>query len=317
LIQANQRTMSPERPVETIAGALLLATSRLRNGELASPRLDAEVLLGHLLGKSRTRLAIDASDPIDMETRTAFDHLVSKRLGGEPVAYLIGLREFMGHTFQVGPGVLVPRPETELLVERAVEMIERRWPDEPVHVLDLCTGSGAIALSLAGEIDRPAAREGTVTAHGHQSRVHITGSDISADALHYARSNRERLGLHDRVELVQGDLLTWTAGPWDLILTNPPYLRPDQIDGNMEISAEPRIALDGGENGVELIERILEQAAVVAAPRFGMIIELDPDHAHAVWAMAAARFPSADVIIVPDLSGRDRFVSIEREESAL
>ena len=100
--------MSPERPVETIAGALLLATSRLRNGELASPRLDAEVLLGHLLGKSRTRLAIDASDPIDMETRTAFDHLVSRRLGGEPAAYLIGLREFMGHTFQVGPGVLVP-----------------------------------------------------------------------------------------------------------------------------------------------------------------------------------------------------------------
>ncbi len=309
--------MSPERPVETIAGALLLATSRLRNGELASPRLDAEVLLGHLLGKSRTRLAIDASDPIDMETRTAFDHLVSRRLGGEPAAYLIGLREFMGHTFQVGPGVLVPRPETELLVERAVAMIERYCPDRPLRVLDLCTGSGVIALSLARELDRQAARENAAAQHGHQTRVHIIGSDISADALHYARLNRESLGLHDRVELVQGDLMTWTAGPWDLILTNPPYLRPDQIDGNVEISAEPRIALDGGENGVELIARILDRTAEVAAQRFGMIIELNPDHAHAVWAMAAARFPSADVIIVPDLSGRDRFVSIEREESAL
>ena len=309
--------MSPERPVESIAGALLLATSRLRDGELASPRLDAEVLLGHLLGKSRTRLAIDASDPIASETLAMFDLLVNRRLSGEPVAYLTGGREFMGHTFQVGAGVLVPRPETELLVERAVAMIERSWPDRPLRVLDLCTGSGVIALSIARALDRQTACEAAAGQRGHERRVRIIGSDISADALHYARLNRETLGLLDQVELVQGDLLTWTAGPWDLILTNPPYLRPDQIDGNMEISAEPRIALDGGENGVELIERILEQAAVVAAPRFGMIIELDPDNAHAVRAMAVARFPAANVIIVPDLTGRDRFVSIEREESAL
>jgi release factor glutamine methyltransferase len=309
--------MSPERPVVTIVGALASATDRMRGEGIPSPRLDAELLLGHLLGKSRTRLAIDAIDPVSTETLASFDLLVARRTAGEPVAYLIGRREFMGHMFQVGPGVLVPRPETELLVQRAVGMIEGRWPDGTVRVLDLCTGSGAIALSLARELDRPAAREGAAAQQGHQRQVHITGSDISADALHYARLNRDSFGLRDRVELVRGDLLGWTTGPWDLILTNPPYLRPDQIDGNAEISAEPRIALDGGENGVELIGRILIQAAEVAAQRFGMIIELDPDHARAVQAMAAARFPSADVIIIPDLTGRDRFVSIQREESAL
>ena len=110
--------------------------------------------------------------------------------------------------------------------------------------------------------------------------------------------------------------MAWTDGPWDLILTNPPYLRPDQIDGNPEISAEPRLALDGGTDGIELIEEILDQAVTRVAPRFGMILELDPDHADAVRALASAHFPGASVIIIPDLTGRDRFVSIEREECA-
>lgn len=296
--------MDQERPVETIGGALVCATARLRSAGIGTPRLDAELLLGHLLGMARTRLAIDSSGPIAPGAIDALDDLVCRRLNGEPVAYIIGRREFMGHDFQVGPGVLVPRPETELLIEQAIGLIDRLWPEEPIRVLDLCTGSGAIALSLA-------------LAMSTERRVRITGSDISPEALHYARRNRESLGLDDAVELVQGDLLDWTAGPWDVILANPPYLRPDQIDGNTEIAAEPRLALDGGTNGIELIERILDRTAEVAAPRFGMIIEIDPDHAGVVRSMAAARFPTAHVIIVPDLAGLDRFVSIERKESAL
>jgi release factor glutamine methyltransferase len=308
--------MYPERSAETIGGALTLATSRLRAGDIPTPRLDAELILGHLLGKSRTRLAIDAGNRVDIEMLAALDRLLSRRLSGEPVAYLIGHREFMGHDFQVGPGVLVPRPETELLVERAIETIKRLWPGGHVLALDLCTGSGAIALSLALAIDDKTVPERNAALHPNLGQMRITGSDISIEALRYARANRASLGLQNRVDLVQGDLLDWTGGPWDLILSNPPYLRPDQIDGNLEITSEPRLALDGGENGIELIARILDRAATVAAPRFAMFVELDPDHAHAVRAMAAAHFPDADVIIVPDLTGRDRFLSIEREECA-
>lgn len=304
--------MNSNRPVVTIGGAIAIATGQLRSAGLPSPRLDAEVLLGFLLGLSRTRLAIDADTPITPEVLARFDDLVERRLEGQPVAYLTETREFMGHEFAVGPGVLVPRPETELLVELGIEMLERLWPAGTVNVLDLCTGSGAIALSLALAI---AENEGPEALHYDRGRILVTGSDISTEALDYARRNRSSLGLANLVVLVQGDLLSWTDGPWDLILTNPPYLRPDQIDGNSEIASEPRLALDGGENGVELIERILDQAVGVVAPRFGMIIELDPDHADAVRSLAAARFPGAHVIIRADLTGRNRFVSIERKES--
>lgn len=287
----------PERPVETIGGAISAVTAVLRQASSPSPRLDAELLLGYLLDKSRTRLAIDANEPISDEIRSGLAALVTQRLTGQPVAYLIGRREFMGHDFTVGPGVLVPRPETELLVERAKAMIDRHWPAGPVRVLDLCTGSGAIALSLA-VLTEP-------------ERIHITASDISSEALHYAQINRSNLGLTDRVSLTQGDLLRWTRGPWDLILTNPPYLRPDQIDDNPEIGAEPRLALDGGRNGIETIERILQEARIVAAPRFGMLLELDPDHAESVRAMAVRYFPRASIDIIADLTGRARFLSIE------
>ena len=144
--------MKSDRPVESIGGAISFATAQLRAGGLSSPRLDAELLLGHLLDRSRTQLAIDSTDPVDPVTVTQLNSLLARRLDGEPVAYLIGHREFMGHDFVVGPGVLVPRPETELLVEYALAELDRRWPSGPVRVLDLCSGSGAIALSLALEI---------------------------------------------------------------------------------------------------------------------------------------------------------------------
>ncbi len=282
-----------------IGGIVSSAAARLRASGILSPRLDAELLAGHVLGKSRTRLVIDANEPVAPETVLELETLVARRLAGEPVAYLIGHREFMGHDFRVGPGVLVPRPETEILVELASETIERRWPTGPVRVLDVGAGSGAIALSLA-----------LLTSE----RVQITASDISLEALRYTRMNRARLGLDRRVALVRGDLLAWTRGPWDLILSNPPYLRPDQIEGNWEISAEPLLALDGGRQGLVPIARMLAQAVGVVAPTFGMLIELDPDNAALAREVARSHFPAASIQIVSDLTGRDRFLSIERDE---
>lgn len=294
-------TMTLECSDGSIGRVLSSFTAALRAAGIDSARLDAELLVGHITGKSRTRLAIDADHQLTNVQQFKALALLSRRIQGESVAYITGHREFMGLDFAVGPGVLVPRPETELMVERAAAILERRWPARVVRVLDLCTGSGAIALSLATS--------------SSPDRISITASDISAVALRYARENRHALELEDRVELVEGDLLSWTDGPWEMILSNPPYLTPEQVDGNPNLAAEPRLALDGGAGGLELIERILQQATSRVAPNFVIMIEIDPDQADAVCALARERFPDADVIIVPDLTGRARFVSIERQEN--
>ncbi len=293
--------MAAQRSERSIGRALSTATAQLRDAGIETARLDAEVLLGHLTGKNRTRLAIDTDQELMHNQQAGFQHLLFRRIAGESIAYLVGMREFMGHEFAVGPGVLVPRPETELMVERAVSSIARFWGGKRIRALDLCTGSGAIALSLALLTD--------------EALVAITGSDISADALAFARKNRETLGLIGRVDLVKGDLLSWTDGPWDMILTNPPYLTPEQVDDNRDLATEPRLALDGGADGLELIANIIDQATSRVARRFAMMIEIDPDQADAVHTLATEDFATADVIIVPDLTGRARFVSIERQES--
>lgn len=293
--------MNAKRSERSIGRALSLFTAELRAAGIDTARLDAELLIGQVTGKNRTRLAIDMDQELTESQQFDVMRLVSRRIRGESVAYLTGSREFMGHDFVVGPGVLVPRPETELLVERALETIDRLWPREPVRVLDLCTGSGAIALSVSLSTD--------------PDRVSVTGSDISTDALVYARKNRASLGLDSRVELVEGDLFAWTEGPWDMVLTNPPYLRSGQVDDNPDLAAEPRLALDGGKDGLDIIERILDQAKTRMAPRFALVIEIDPDQADAARALADSAFPTANVIIVPDLAGRARFVSIERQET--
>lgn len=293
--------MTQLRPAQSIGWALSSATKHLREAGIESARLDAELLLGHIVGKDRTRLAIDRDQELTTSQENEFASMLDRRLRGESVAYLLGKREFMGHEFAVGPGVLVPRPETELMVERAVEVIDRLWPATNIRVLDLCTGSGAIAHSLA--LLTPA------------HRVTIVGSDVSPEALKYARQSRSSLGLEARVELIEGDLLTWTDERWDMILTNPPYLTSAQVDGNPDLAAEPRLALDGGQDGLEFIDRIINQATTRVAPTFAMLIEIDPDQADAAHALAASHFPDANVIILPDLTGRARFVSIERQES--
>lgn len=285
----------------TIGRAVSLITAELRTAGVESAGLDAQILLGHVTGKSRTRLAIDNDQELTYQQQLDVERLLTRRLAGESIAYITGKREFMGYEFAVGPGVLVPRPETELMVERAVETLSRMWPSQPVRVLDLCTGSGVIGLSLALLTD--------------SNWVTLVGSDVSEAALSYARKNRTTLGLEERVELVEGDLLNWTDGPWDMILTNPPYLCSEQIDVNFDLMAEPRLALDGGAGGLALIEQILDQAVTRVSQRFAMTIEIDPDQADAAHALAVSRFTGANVIIMPDLTGRARFVNIERQET--
>ena len=209
----------------------------------------------------------------------AYDDLLEERAGDIPVAYLTGEREFMGLTFEVGPGVLVPRPETELLVAWAISWLRER-EQEPVTVVDVGTGSGAIAIGIAA-------------AMGPDWPGRIIASDISPDALSVAARNRARLDPHaPRRHSSRARSLSWLRGPVDLILANLPYLRPEQIAENPSLAAEPRLALDGGADGLDLIRSAPCRRAT--RPRSGGAIglEIDPSQRDDVVNLARRAFPA-------------------------
>lgn len=276
----------------TIAAALDEAAARLAAGGLESPRLDAEVLLRHALGLDRTGLFLRLPESMNPDRHAAIAALIEQRLGGNPVAYLVGEREFMALPFGVRPGVLVPRPETEGLVEWALGWLAER----PVAtVLDVGTGSGAIALSLAALL--PDSWHGLILA-----------ADISSHAIAVAVGNAERLGVGRRVGFVRGDLAGWCRGPVDLVLANLPYLRPDQLAANPALAAEPPLALVGGSDGLAAIRRLVADVPRLLAPRGALGLEIDPSQAEAVGELVLAALPGASVEVRRDLAGWPRHV---------
>jgi release factor glutamine methyltransferase len=288
-----------ETTVQSIADALRLGKGQLAMTRTETPSLDAEVLLRHVLGINRAELYARFPEPIEVGTLEVYRQLLTERGRGAPIAYLTGTREFMGLPFVVGPGVLVPRPETEVLVE---------WADAWLHdrptatVVDVGTGSGAIALSNASRL-------------GPHWPGRVIAADVSPVAVAIADRNRTGLGLGSQVAIVQGSLLAWTAGPIDLVLANLPYLRPDQITANPQLAAEPRLALDGGADGLELIRRFLSDAPRVLSAGGAVGLEIDPSQREAVVNLTRHVFPEAEVHVLQDLAGYDRHVTIQTSVS--
>jgi release factor glutamine methyltransferase len=252
----------------TVAAALQRAAQTLaHHGD--SPRLDAEILLGRVLGVSRSALIVRGADPISAETQAAYDALIVRRMQGAPVAYLTGTREFWSLELDVTPDVLVPRPETEVLVELALGLLPK---DAPRSVLDLGTGSGAIALAIASE--RPL--------------VCMTGVDVSGQALAVAMANSRKLGLMQ---------IRWRAGSWfqavrdqrfDMIVSNPPYVASN--DPALErLAAEPAIALSCGPTGLESLDRIAGGAAAHLNPGGWLLLEHGNTQADEVARMLECR----------------------------
>jgi release factor glutamine methyltransferase len=286
-----------DREPWTVRRVLEWAAADLRTRGSTSPRLDAEVLLAHVLGVNRVRLVIDAAQPLAQDELGRYRGLHQRRRAGEPVAYLVGMREFYGRPFRVDARVLVPRPETELLVAWAVSWLRQR-DQQRVTAVDVGTGSGAIAIATAAQMDP-------------RWPGRIVASDVSLDAISFAARNRARLDTHHRVALVQGSLTSWLRGPVDLILANLPYLRPEQIGENDSLAAEPRMALDGGADGTDLIRLLLADAPRVLASGGAIALEIDPSHRDDVVAMARRTFPVSEMQVLPDLAGFDRHVIIQ------
>jgi release factor glutamine methyltransferase len=281
------------------AEAIRSAAERLRQTGVETPRLDAEVLLRFVLGLDRTGLFLRLPEPLSADDRRRFEGLVDRRLSGEPVAYLTGTREFMGLSFVVRPGVLVPRPETEILVEWTIDRLRARSGQTPPVVLDVGTGSGVIVLSLASHL-------------GSAWAGRFVGADLSAEALSVAAENRARLGLDERVRLVRGDLASWCSGPIDLLLANLPYLRPEQIEANPGLAAEPRLALVGGADGLDLCRRLVADAPRLLGSGGTIGLEIDPSQREAVVSLAQAALPDAAIEVLPDLAGLPRHVVATR-----
>jgi release factor glutamine methyltransferase len=285
---------SPDAPAQAqMPVRLLLQTASLRLSAVAteefaeSPRREAELLLCHVLGVGRAWLFAHDDAFIDPAQRERFEALLSRRAAGEPLAYLTGEREFFGLRFGVGPGVLIPRHDTEVLVEQALA----RLPRAPgLEVLDLGTGSGAVALSLAHE--RP--------------ELSVTAVDASAAALTIARSNAQRLRL-PRVEFLEGDWFAPVAGRrFDLVVSNPPYIEdadPHLQQGDLRF--EPRSALASGADGLDDIRRIVEAAKAHLKPGGSLLLE----HGHRQGGAVRALLVDAgfgDVETTQDLERRDR-----------
>jgi len=279
--------------VWTVGRLLGWTTEWLATKGSESARLDAEVLLAHVRGCPRIALYTAFEEPVDEAQRARFRDLVKRRGAGEPVAYLVGNREFFSIPFRVTPAVLVPRPETEGLVVRVLDLCRHL---ECARIADVGTGSGAIAVALAK----------------HLPRAVITATDLSAEALAVARSNVERHGVVERVTLVEGDLLAGATGPFDVVVSNPPYVREDEFAGlptDVRLH-EPRGALVSGPTGVEVIARLAAAAAPLLVPGGWLVVEVGPaDEARD----ALAAVPGLEVRpTIPDLAGRPRIVQAQR-----
>jgi release factor glutamine methyltransferase len=248
--------------------------------------IDAQVLLAHLVGRDRAWLAAHRDEPLTRAQADDFFTLAKRRRAGEPVAYLTGMREFYGLALAVTPAVLIPRPETETLVELALAWLPR---DRPVSVLDLGTGSGAIALALA-----------------HERRdARVVASDASADALAVARDNARRLGLSS-VEFAPSDWYANVEGTFDAIVSNPPYVAlgdPHLTEGDLRY--EPKAALVAGDEGLDALRVIVGGAAAHLAPRGVLAVEHGYTQSEAVQAMLRdAGF--VDITVRRDLAGLPR-----------
>jgi release factor glutamine methyltransferase len=275
----------------------LLANSARRLAETSdSPRLDAELLLRHLLRLDKTQLILQYDSPVEPDLLASFEALLQRRLRREPVAYLTGHREFMGLIFAVGPGVLVPRPETELLVERALEWLADR---AETRVLDVGTGSGVIALSLAALV-------------GRSHRLTVVATERARDALAYARRNLDALDRLHRVHLVRSDLAAPVAGTVDLVLANLPYLTPDQIAGSPTIAAEPTAALCGGADGLSQIRRLIADLPRLLRPGGAAGLEIDPGQLPAATSAASEALPGCAPEVIYDLAGHARQLWLSR-----
>ena len=295
----------------TVLKIIQWTTEYLKGKGIDNPRLDSEVLLAHLLRLDRVGLYLNFDRPLSRDELSSFREIVKRRGSREPLQYITGHQEFWSLDFKVTPDVLIPRPDTEILVEEALKAVRRETLDVrrqnqlPFTILDLCTGSGCIAISLAHEL-----KDAVVYA-----------VDTSEAALSIARENAEKNGVRDRVIFLQGDLYEALTShvsrltSYDLIVSNPPYIKNIDIP-NIQPEVrdyEPRMAVDGGTEGLGFYKRIVADAPNHLSPHGWLMVEVGEGQADAVSKMMADTGAFESISTVKDLAGIERVVRAHKK----
>jgi release factor glutamine methyltransferase len=295
-------------PGETTAALLLEGVERLRASGSETARLDAELLLGDAVGVGRTVILAHPEAPVGADAATRYRAGIERRATGEPVAYIRGIKEFYGLALSADSRALIPRPETERVVELAEAEVRRRLgsraaTDAPVRIVDVGTGSGAIAITLAVSLRR----------WGAIDAVTLLAVDVADDALDLARENAVGHAVGDMIAFERSDLLASVTGPFDLVLANLPYVRTEAVPGlPVAASFEPVRALDGGPDGLAVIERLLVQLPGALAPNGEAMLEIGADQGELIVERCARVLPDWRCSVEPDLAGLPRVAVIIR-----
>jgi release factor glutamine methyltransferase len=267
-----------------------------------NPHLESRLLLAHVLDCAQERFFSHPEQRLERGQIDHFNSLVERRCNGEPLPYLTGQAEFFGHTFLVDERVLIPRPETELLVERALRDLapnlgRRTTVDGLQSVVDVGTGSGCIAVVLAMQA----------------CAAHVFAVDISKDALNVAKKNARRHGVAANITFLHSDLLQAVPKPVDLIIANPPYISQKEwhhLPREVKFY-EPRAALYGGADGLQIVAELLEQARSWLRSGGSLLMEIGSRQGHSARSLACSAFPDAHVAVLADLAGRDRVLHVQ------
>jgi len=282
----------------TVSAALQDAARRLDAARIDAPRIVAEALLAHVLGLVRAQLLARPETPLPPDQLSRYQVLVERCTSGEPLAYVIGHREFYALDFVVDPRVLIPRPETELLVETAIRIAGARPAirEGEYIIADVGTGSGAIAVALAV----------------HLPFVRVVATDISPDAIAVASQNAHRHGVTERITFKVGNLLESIEPPVDLLAANLPYVRTEEWKhlARPIRDHEPAIALDGGPDGMHVVSRLLHDAPNVMRSGGSILVEIGAPQGIAAAELARDSFPDADISVATDPAGLDRLLVV-------
>lgn len=288
----------------TVLESLNQTTNRLRNHRIENPRLNAELLLARSLNLSREGLYRYLPEPVQEPEKEVLEGLIRRRISGEPLQYILEHQEFWSIDFKVDPRVLIPRPETELLIEQSLPILSKISLKRNPSVLEIGTGSGAIAVALAKEV----------------RNIFLIATDISQDALVLAKENAESAGIQERIKFLNGDLFgpfhpPKGKAPFDLILSNPPYISRTKINtlAKEVKDYEPRIALDGGEDGLAFYRRVIPEASFYLREGGWLLLEMALGQSGIVSEMIEEGGNFFKPESIPDLSGIGRVVKAQKK----